>query len=78
MTFYDTSTTLLTYTRGCVLLQHLTILNLHENKIKELPRGIGELVNLTTLDVSHNHLELLPEGRSCLLFDADSHIILTQ
>jgi len=55
------------YTLLVVLLQHLTILNLHENKIKELPRGIGELVNLTTLDVSHNHLELLPEGRSCLL-----------
>lgn len=45
------------------VLQHLTILNLHENKIKELPHGIGELVNLTTLDISHNHLESLPEGQ---------------
>jgi len=47
-----------------VLLQNLTILNLHENKIKELPHGVGELVNLTTLDVSHNHLESLPEGEA--------------
>ena len=47
--------------------QRLTILNLHENKIKELPHGIGDLVNLTTLDVSHNHLESLPEGQLSLI-----------
>jgi len=52
--------------RVVCVLQHLTILNLHENKIKELPQGVGELVNLTTLDVSHNHLETLPEGQSCV------------
>ena len=58
-----------------VLLQHLTILNLHENKIKELPHGIGDLVNLTTLDVSHNHLESLPEGQSRVV-DVVSMLIL--
>ena len=46
------------------VLQNLTMLSLRENKIKELPRGIGQLVNLTTFDVSHNHLEHLPEGES--------------
>jgi len=56
----------------------LTILNLHENKIKELPRGIGELVNLTTLDVSHNHLELLPEGQPCLILVVNSRQFLTR
>ena len=45
-----------------VFLQNLTILSLRENKIRELPRGVGELVNLLTFDVSHNHLEHLPEG----------------
>jgi len=45
-----------------VLLQNLTMLSLRENKIRELPDGIGSLVNLTTFDVSHNHLEHLPEG----------------
>jgi hypothetical protein len=43
-------------------LQNLTILSLRENKIRELPQGVGELVNLLTFDVSHNHLEHLPEG----------------
>ena len=43
--------------------QKLTILSLRENKIRELPTGIGELVNLNTFDVSHNHLEHLPEGK---------------
>lgn len=38
------------------------MLSLRENKIRELPQGIGDLVNLTTFDVSHNHLEHLPEG----------------
>ena len=35
---------------------------MRENKIRELPSGVGELVNLLTFDVSHNHLEHLPEG----------------
>ena len=39
------------------------MLSLRENKIRELPNGIGELVNLVTFDVSHNHLEHLPEGK---------------
>ena len=39
------------------------MLSLRENKIRELPNGIGELVNLVNLDVSHNHLEHLPEGK---------------
>ena len=45
-----------------LLLQNLTMLSLRENKIRELPTGIGDLVNLSTFDVSHNHLEHLPEG----------------
>lgn len=44
----------------------MTILSLRENKIRELPCGVGELINLLTFDVSHNHLEHLPEG-SCSL-----------
>ena len=39
------------------------MLSLRENKIRELPRGIGQLVRLITFDVSHNHLEHLPEGK---------------
>lgn len=42
--------------------QNLTILSLRENKIRELPSGVGDLTNLLTFDVSHNHLEHLPEG----------------
>lgn len=42
--------------------QHLTMFSLRENKIKELPKGIGKLVHLGTFDISHNHLEHLPEG----------------
>ena len=45
-----------------IYFQNLTMLSLRENKIKELPTGIGELVHLVTFDVSHNHLEHLPEG----------------
>ena len=45
-----------------ILLKNLISLSLRENKIKELPHAIGELVHLTTFDVSHNHLEHLPEG----------------
>ena len=44
--------------------QNLTILSLRENKIRELPSGVGELTSLLTFDVSHNHLEHLPEGMS--------------
>ena len=40
------------------------MLTLRENKIRELPKGIGNLVHLSTFDISHNHLEHLPEGRS--------------
>ena len=47
---------------GAYILQNLTMLSLRENKIRELPNGIGELVNLVTFDVSHNHLEHLPVG----------------
>ena len=45
-----------------LVLQNLTKFSLRENKIRELPRGIGQLVNLLTFDISHNHLEHLPEG----------------
>ena len=38
------------------------MLSLRENKIKELPAGIGRLVKLGTLDASNNHLEHLPAG----------------
>jgi len=47
---------------SCVRWQNLTILSLRENKIRELPSGVGELTNLLTFDASHNHLEHLPEG----------------
>ena len=40
------------------------MLSLRENKIRELPTGIGQLVNLVTFDVSHNNLEHLPEGET--------------
>ena len=39
------------------------MLTLRENKIRELPKGIGNLVHLSTFDISHNHLEHLPEGK---------------
>ena len=39
--------------------QKLTMLSLRENKIKELPKGIGRLSLLITFDVSHNHLVTL-------------------
>lgn len=38
------------------------MLSLRENKIKELPAGIGKLTKLVTLDASNNHLEHLPPG----------------
>lgn len=41
-------------------MQNLAFLSLRENKIKELPAGIGQLVNLMTLDLANNHLEQLP------------------
>ena len=50
-------------------LQSLTMLSLRENKIRELPRGIGRLVHLITFDVSHNHLEHLPEGEYIITED---------
>lgn len=43
------------------------MLSLRENKIKDLPRGVGKLVNLVTFDVSHNHLEHLPLGKTFAL-----------
>ena len=42
--------------------QNLTMLSLRENKIRELPAGIGKLTQLGTLDASNNHLEHLPPG----------------
>ena len=44
------------------------MLSLRENRIRELPTGIGKLVSLSTFDVSHNHLEHLPEGRFLYYF----------
>ena len=41
-------------------------LSLRENKIRELPRAIGDLMALNTFDVSHNHLEHLPEGMTSM------------
>lgn len=38
------------------------MLSLRENKIRELPGGIGKLTQLVTLDVSNNHIEHLPPG----------------
>ncbi len=43
------------------------MLSLRENKIKELPGGIGRLTQLITLDASNNHLEHLPNGKSSSL-----------
>ncbi len=43
------------------------MLSLRENKIKELPGGIGRLTQLVTLDASNNHLEHLPNGKSSSL-----------
>ena len=39
------------------------MLSLRENKIRELPPGIGKLAKLVTLDAAHNHLEHLPSGK---------------
>ena len=47
----------------CVF-QNLTRFSLRENKIKELPKGIGKLEKLVIFDISHNHLEHLPDGKS--------------
>lgn len=44
------------------LLQNLTMLSLRENKIRELPPGIGKLTQLGTIDASNNHLQTLPPG----------------
>ena len=38
------------------------MLSLRENKIRELPGGVGRLTQLVTLDASNNHLEHLPNG----------------
>lgn len=46
--------------------QNLTMLSLRENKIRELPAGIGKLTQLGTLDASNNHLEHLPPGNSLI------------
>ena len=51
------------------------MLTLRENKIKELPKGVGNLVHLSTFDISHNHLEHLPEGE-CLYNVSHSQLSL--
>ena len=53
------------------------MLTLRENKIRELPKGIGNLVHLSTFDISHNHLEHLPEGRSIQCSAFITHLIIT-
>lgn len=45
------------------LSQNLSKFSLRENKIKELPNGVGKLEKLVTFDISHNHLEHLPDGK---------------
>ncbi|AKB37101.1 Leucine-rich repeat containing protein [Methanosarcina siciliae C2J] len=40
--------------------KNLTVLNLSENQLTQLPSEIGELVNLKTLDLSFNELTQLP------------------
>lgn len=47
------------------LFQDLTMMSLRENKIRELPKGIGKLKKLVTFDVSNNHLKHLPPGKNC-------------
>lgn len=38
------------------------MLSLRENKITELPAGIGKLTELVTFEASNNHLRHLPPG----------------
>lgn len=38
------------------------MLSLRENKIQELPPGIGKLTQLVTFEASNNHLKHLPPG----------------
>ena len=44
--------------------QNLNRFSLRENKIKELPQGIGKLEKLLIFDISYNHLEHLPDGKT--------------
>lgn len=41
---------------------YLVILDLHDNKVKELPDVLGDLEKLERLDLSHNELQCLPES----------------
>jgi len=61
----------------CLSQQNLTILSLRENKIRELPSGVGDLTSLLTFDVSHNHLEHLPEGNYIIAAPLTLVIVLT-
>jgi len=61
----------------CLSQQNLTILSLRENKIRELPSGVGDLTSLLTFDVSHNHLEHLPEGNYVIAAPLTLVIVLT-
>lgn len=51
------------------------MLSLRENKIKDLPGGMGKLTLLVTLDVSNNHIEHLPSeiGNCTQLTTLDVH-----
>ena len=54
------------------------MLSLRENKIRELPGGVGRLTQLVTLDASNNHLEHLPNGNNYIIISHISsiHLIL--
>ncbi|KAJ6840828.1 plant intracellular Ras-group-related LRR protein 5-like isoform X1 [Iris pallida] len=56
-------------------LQHISELDLSENRIMALPQTIGDLRFLTKLDVHSNQLESLPEsfGELSSLMDLDLH-----
>ena len=44
----------------------LTLLNVSQNKLKEIPQCITDLPNLKILDVSSNEISVLPQFLSCL------------
>lgn len=64
--------------RISVFAKNLSVLNLRDNEISELPSGLFELTELTKLDLSHNLLKEIPRSISKLSNLVDLNLSFNQ